>query len=290
LDEIIISVIIPTHNSEQTIEKCITSLISQNFPRKKFEIIVVDDGSKDGTIMKAKKAGADQFIVTEQCFQGKARNIGVSKAKGNFLAFLDSDCAVKDEWLETISNELRKNKIVVGPVLNGNEQNLISWAEYFLEFSRYNERRNRSIIRIPIGANQAITKKAFDLAGGFPDLRFAEDAVFGESLKRVGIKVNFVPELKIIHFGTTEKSKFLSKFELHGKYFVRTYRNRPSLWYGFLAKSKWFIPGIFLGNLASRTFLAFKSGKTVFFIRSFPIIISGITSYCKGILNEFKSQ
>jgi len=82
-----LSVIVPTHNSESTIQRCISSLISQSFPREQFEIIVVDDGSKDKTTTLAKETGADQIIVTEPCYVGKARNIGVQKAKTNFLAF-----------------------------------------------------------------------------------------------------------------------------------------------------------------------------------------------------------
>ena len=85
-----ISVIIVTHNSEPTIEGCINSLTSQSFPRKKFEIIIVDDGSNDRTVELAKKAEADLVINTEPCTIGTARNKGIEKARGTVLAFLDS--------------------------------------------------------------------------------------------------------------------------------------------------------------------------------------------------------
>ena len=58
--EPLLSIIIPTHNSEITIKKCIESLTSQSFSREKFEIIVVDDGSTDQTTSIAKNAGADE--------------------------------------------------------------------------------------------------------------------------------------------------------------------------------------------------------------------------------------
>jgi len=51
----LISVIIATHNSEATIEKCLTSLMSQSYPREDYEIIVVDDGSKDKSVELSKK-------------------------------------------------------------------------------------------------------------------------------------------------------------------------------------------------------------------------------------------
>jgi len=103
LETSLISVIIPTHNSELTIERCLNSLISQTFSREKFEIIIVDDGSKDNTITIAKRVGADLVLEIDQCFPGKARNVGASKAKGNPLAFIDSDCEAEHDWLESIS-------------------------------------------------------------------------------------------------------------------------------------------------------------------------------------------
>ena len=132
-----LSIIIPTHNSESTIQRCISSLISQSFPREQFEIIVVDDGSKDKTTTLAKEAGADQIIVTEPCFQGKARNIGVQKAKTNYLAFIDSDCEAEDGWIRTIIKELENLQVIGGPVKNGNPQSLLAWAEYFVEFCAF---------------------------------------------------------------------------------------------------------------------------------------------------------
>ena len=135
----ILSIIIPTHNSDQTIERCIRSLTSQSFPREKFEIIVVDDGSKDQTSSLAKKAGADKVIITEPCFQGKARNIGVENANGNLLGFIDSDCEAKDGWVETIIKELETLNAISGPIENGNPQSKVAWAEYFVEFCAFND-------------------------------------------------------------------------------------------------------------------------------------------------------
>ena len=129
-----ISVIIPTHNSQEVIERCIYSITSQSYPRDNYEVIVVDDGSNDETIKIAKKAGTDQVILTEPCFQGKARNIGANNAKSEILAFIDSDCAAKEDWLETIESEFMNNKAIGGPVVNGNVHSLVAWAEYLMEF------------------------------------------------------------------------------------------------------------------------------------------------------------
>ena len=61
-----LSIIIATHNSEELIERCIISLNSQTYQREKFEIIVVDDGSKDKSVKIAKEKGANKVIPTNQ--------------------------------------------------------------------------------------------------------------------------------------------------------------------------------------------------------------------------------
>ena len=200
----ILSIIIPTHNSELTIEKCINSLTSQSYPREKFEIIVVDDGSLDKTTSLAKKAGADQIIITESCFQGKARNIGVENANANLLGFIDSDCEAKEDWVETIIKELKTLQAITGPIENGNSQSKVAWAEYFVEFCAFNEFRQRSVIRTMPGCNIACSKESFIKTGGFTEERLSEDILFGECLRRQGVEQFFIPELKIKHLCRTE--------------------------------------------------------------------------------------
>ena len=117
--------IIPTHNSERTIVNCINSLISQSFPRERFEIIVIDDGSTDETTNLAKSAGADLVVGTEPCFQGKARNVGVSNSRSNLLAFIDSDCEAQEGWLNSILQGLEKFAAISGSIENGSFHSLV---------------------------------------------------------------------------------------------------------------------------------------------------------------------
>src|SRR3990172_11149387 len=89
-----VSVIIPTFNCEEYIEETLSSVLFQTFTD--FEVIVVDDGSTDNTI-KVIKPYLDKisYIQKDNGGQGSARNLGISLAKGEYLAFLDSD----DLWL-----------------------------------------------------------------------------------------------------------------------------------------------------------------------------------------------
>ena len=287
--EPILSIIIPTHNSELTIERCINSLTTQSFPREKFEIIVVDDGSKDHTTSIAKKAGADCIIITEPCFQGKARNVGVEHAKANLLGFIDSDCEAKDGWVECSIKELDTLQAITGPIENGNAQSKVAWAEYFVEFCAFNEFRKRSIIRTMPGCNIACLKDAFTKAGGFSVERLSEDIIFSQCLRRVGVDQIFVPELKIKHLCRTEPNKFLSNHKLLGRYFVRNKKYSVSDQSQFLINNRIFIPIIFAGKLVKSVNYAFKAKKGGRFLASFLWIIKANLAYCKGILEEIKN-
>jgi len=281
-----LSIIIPTHNSKSTIQNCIHSLISQSVPRDEFEIIVVDDGSKDGTPSLAKKLGADEVIVTTPCFQGKARNIGVEHSKARLLAFLDSDCIAKEGWIKTIIEELKNLQAIGGPVLNGNTQSLTAWGEYFVEFCAFHENRKRSTIRTIPGCNIACTKEVFFKAGGFTEKRLSEDILFAECLRRGGINEVFVPEVQIRHLCRTQLNKVLANQKILGKFFVRNLENIPGTKSSLLKKSRWIIPILFIGKIVKSTNYAIQAKKISKFISAFPIIFLANISYARGIWEE----
>ena len=89
-----ISVIIPTHNRAQLLQRALNSVLAQSIAP--LEIIVIDDGSTDET-ERMMKASFPQVLYRRQPNMGvsRARNVGVETARGQWLAFLDSD----DEWL-----------------------------------------------------------------------------------------------------------------------------------------------------------------------------------------------
>lgn len=108
-----ITAVIPVYNRKKTIRRCIDSVLAQTYPI--FEIIVVDDGSSDGTTDIIERTYGEKVSLIRQKHKGAqaARNLGIKEAKGEYIAFLDSD----DEWLprktEIQVQELRKNKNAV---------------------------------------------------------------------------------------------------------------------------------------------------------------------------------
>ena len=111
-----ISVVIPTYNRSHTLMRAINSVLSQTHPA--FEIIVVDDGSTDGTkellqahgfFKKGTKELEKKYLIQENGGVSSARNLGVKNAKGDFIAFLDSDDAWSEKKLERQLVVLKQN-------------------------------------------------------------------------------------------------------------------------------------------------------------------------------------
>jgi len=284
-----ISIIIPAFNSEKTIKRCINSLLKQSLPKKMFEIIVVDDGSKDKTIQIAKESGADKVLASEHLSSGKARNIGVKNAQGNLIAFIDSDCKAKKDWLVIIQKELQHCDGITGPLLNGNN-NIVSWAEYLIEFSDFNENTPRSHIKFGAGGNQAYKKSDFLSTSGFlEDQTHSEDVQFGKSFHDSGKTITFVPELQVYHYGRRKFRPFLQNMKRFGK---RSFQDSmiKSSNYSKFTKSKWSIPVLFVFKIGARFRSAVKAKKIFMFLICLPVIIGGVLMFSKGFLSEFSNE
>ena len=108
-----ISVIVPVYNTKKYIEMCITSLLAQTM--KEFEVVVIDDGSTDGSgeIMDEYAKKYPEIIKVmhiENGGQGRARNIGIQRAVGEYIAFCDSDDFFAEKALETMYKVVEKEQ------------------------------------------------------------------------------------------------------------------------------------------------------------------------------------
>jgi glycosyltransferase involved in cell wall biosynthesis len=108
-----LSIVIPTLNSSETLDDCLSSIIAAEIPNERFEILVVDGGSTDATLEIARGHSAKILICRERGI-GPARNLGLRNAKGEIVCFTDSDCIVEKGWLMKISNFLCDNPDVDG--------------------------------------------------------------------------------------------------------------------------------------------------------------------------------
>lgn len=110
----LISVIIPTHNSEKVLKSCLESIKEQDYPRERIEVIVVDGCSRDATTRIAESFGARVLNKSDQENPERRKALGLIQARNDLIAFIDSDNILPHrEWLKKMVSPLLENKEVI---------------------------------------------------------------------------------------------------------------------------------------------------------------------------------
>ena len=129
-----VSVVIATYNKKEYLELTLASLANQTYPHTNFEVVVVDDGSKDGTseIFSASTVFPFQAIYIKQENKGRAaaRNAGILNANGNTIVFIDDDQIVAPQYLENHMGLHQQNQCLV---VGGYRSDVFSFCPSALE-------------------------------------------------------------------------------------------------------------------------------------------------------------
>ncbi|MFH1721512.1 MAG: glycosyltransferase family 2 protein [Candidatus Altiarchaeota archaeon] len=178
-----VSVIVPAFNEEAMLAKCIDSLLGLDYPSGKLEIIVVNDGSSDGTEKIAQSYSGHVKLVNLGKNSGHKAvplNIGLKHAKGEFVACLDADSVVASDALRKMLPHFTEDKVAaVTPALKvfhpGNLIQKLQWFEYiFAIFLRRYMAAIDSIYVTP-GPFTVYRKNVITEIGGFDEQNITED-------------------------------------------------------------------------------------------------------------------
>ena len=173
-----VSVVIPTYNSADTLEECLKSIFNQDTSAR-FDVIVVDDASTDETnevcepYMKEK--GLKYIRIDENKGQSHCRNTGARQAKGEIIAFTDSDCRLESNWITLIINAFKDMDVigVTGRVIYDADIADISIRD------RIVRQNNADYKWIYITSNIAYRRIVFEKTSGFDEnVRLGEDFQF----------------------------------------------------------------------------------------------------------------
>jgi glycosyltransferase involved in cell wall biosynthesis len=207
-----LSVVIPTHNRKIFLKEVLLSFNTQNF--KDFEIIVVDDGSGDGTGEMIKNLTVSYplryFYQTNQG-QGAARNLGIKNANGVIIFFMDDDCIPVDDNLlakHTQAHKDAQNKkaVFLGLTLLHPSIKTTPFIKYIddyhLTYSKITDPNNVSpgcfyTDNVSVNKDFLIQVGMFD-QGFFPRAAY-EDGELGYRLHGQGMRMYFIPEAKVWH-------------------------------------------------------------------------------------------
>ena len=223
-----LSIIIPVYNSSAMLKKCLQSVYQSSY--KKFEVIVVDDKSTDGSLGIAKKFQCKILRFKKNSGPSKARNIGSSIAKGDILVFLDSDCIVSKDWLKKIVNDFKKYKVgAVAGQYNSyiNESFISKFAFYELLFR---EKKFKRFVNTAPSCNLACKREVLDKVGGFSEeiKNFSEDLEFSYRLGKA-TKILWDPSIGVAHDFRKKIKSYLKQQFIYGKGGIEMLLKQPKL-------------------------------------------------------------
>lgn len=218
------SVIVPSFDRRDEIRELIESFIMLQFPADRFELIIADDGSTDGTKelvneYVGKVKFTLNFYTQKNQGPGAARNMGMEKAQGDFFIFIDSDCTVSPMWLSEIDRSLdAENADAFGapdsfredfpPLLKAINYSMTS----FLTTGGIRGHNKKKLGKFyPRSFNMGLSRETYKRVGGFGSLRHGQDIEYSHRIIRSGTKVISIPEAVVFHKRRTSVKKFFKQ-------------------------------------------------------------------------------
>ena len=215
------SIIVAAYNRKDEILELLHSLQYLDFPANRFELIIVDDGSQDGTAEAVKSFQQKapfpiQLIQQQNQGPGPARNAGMKHATGDFFLFLDSDCTVPPHWLHSIDTALTKEK---GDAFGGPDEchssfpPLLKAINYamtsFLTTGGIRGHSRKKMGRYyPRSFNMGLSRKLYQQIGGFSNIRHGQDIEYSHRMHKSGARIIHVPEAYVYHKRRTNLRAF----------------------------------------------------------------------------------
>ncbi|WP_436866049.1 glycosyltransferase family 2 protein [Bacillus fungorum] len=178
-----ISIIIPTYNVEEYIEEALNSVLNQSF--KQLEVIVIDDGSRDKTVEIIQSLKDERIKLYENgSNQGPAysRNFGISKAKGNWIAFLDGDDWWDQERIKELLNfaRIKEADMIFDDIFLIYDGHI---SPYATQCQNYKEKLESSLnitpellVELDLGMQPIIKRNLLEKK----NIRFNDQLIFGE--------------------------------------------------------------------------------------------------------------
>lgn len=210
-----ISVIVPVRNGAATIGPLLESLHAQTLANGRFEVIVVDNGSNDGTAEIAASHGAE--VVRDAIGnRSRARNLGAAAAGASLYAFTDADCVADAKWLEELLAHSGRAPLLAGDVRlrTSPTPNAIERFEALWRFGQaaWVEQGWAAT------ANLLVHADAFAAVGGFdPTWRhIGEDVDFCFRARDAGFELAYCPSAIVEHEGEHELGPLLKRCFRHG--------------------------------------------------------------------------
>lgn len=298
-----ISVVVLTHNRKKALEGCLASLFNQTYHADKFEIIVADDGSSDGTnalVEDLRKKHLNlKYVYQKNQGVAAARNAGIKNAAGEIIAFVADDYSLPPHYLSTVEQFFidYPNAMIVRFKIIGSDDSFVGraaqlhyqanfvkradgykfpetkhWLGELKKYLSKAEMKEEAIkpVNVEAAGAAAFKKEVFEHVGLFdPSLKRTEDSDIGIRLIKNGIEIYYNPHLSVIHKHSPLLRDQLKKFfwmGYHRYYYLKKYNPKAPL--PFLLRLRHKMVGIFLAPF----WIARQAENEKDFIPYLPII------------------
>ena len=271
-----ISIVVGVKNDQDYISECINSLLKLDYPNDLYEIIIIDGMSIDNTQNIIKQYPV-KLISCPKNIAG-ARNLGVKHAKGDYIAFTDSDCKVDTIWLKTLVQEIinaPKNVVCVGgpnlvfdkdPIIGkviGYSQETLIGSGGSAQSYKYSE---KCLVQSIPNCNALYRKDAIEKIEYYDESLFiGEDGDLNYRLKQAGYEFLYIPDAKVWHHRRARLKTFSMRMYNYGKWMAKISKkhNKILRWYSIL-------PGV---CIIYAVFALIISIKYLFFIQSLSLLV-----------------
>ena len=219
------SLIIPVYNRPQEVDELLESLKSQSI--EDFEVVVVEDGSKDDckSIVEGYKDDFNLlYYKIANSGPGTARNFGAGKASGEWFIFLDSDTLIPEGYLESINDFIQSDSVdAFGGADRDRDdflpiQKAISYSMTSFLTTGGIRGSKKSLEKFkPRSFNMGIKKLVFEKLGGFGKMRYGEDIDFSLRIEKANFKTAYIAGAFVYHKRRTSFGAFFRQIKHSGE-------------------------------------------------------------------------
>jgi glycosyltransferase involved in cell wall biosynthesis len=258
-----VSVVVCSYNSERTMEACLASLETLDYPD--YEVIVVNDGSTDRTLEIAESFPYCRIISQPNKGLSVARNVGAEASTGEIVAYTDSDCVADPDWLTYLVAKMEDGNLSAcgGPNFPPPENSLVPAAVAVSPGGPTHVLISDEVAEHIAGCNMAFRRDALLGLGGFdPTYRAAGDDVdICWRFQDAGYTIGFSAAAIVWHFRRNTVKAYINQQKGYGKAEALVYAKHPFR-FNLLGQAKWL--GRIYGDLSAALLLSRK-----------PVIYSG---------------
>lgn len=203
MEDLFVSVIIPTYRDWDRLRLCIDALSGQSYPKESFEVIIVNNDTGDGVPAGFQLPAGFQIITEEKKGSYAARNAALKMARGEIYAFTDSDCIPDTNWIKNAVTYLKQHETcsrVGGPVSIFPSGPKATTTDHYNSIFEFPQIIYTKYSGTGVTANLFAYKKVFDAVGPFDEkLLSLGDLEWGKLANKAGFPIHYVENVVVKH-------------------------------------------------------------------------------------------